>query len=499
MAHNIQNNENVIILVTGATGYVGGRLVPRLLESGYRVRCLVRDQTRLFGHPWLDEVEVVEGDVHKPETLPAAMQDVSAAYYLIHGMKGGQVYADRDMIAADNFAFAAKQAGVQRIIYLGELADEQAELSPYLRSRIETGKILRRGEVPVTEFRAGMIVGSGSALFEMIRYLSERQLFWICPRWFYTLAQPIAIRNALDYLVAALENRASERQVIEIGGPTRLIYADMLRAYAKIRGFKRLMIPVPVYSPKLSALWVHLVSPIHWRVVLPLIEGLHAESLVTNPLARELFPQIKLLDFSTAVELALEKFNTGQVETSWSDSLVNSAGDLEPYRFSVEEGMMIERRQKLLDLPPETVFRAYTGIGGDRGWLYMDWAWEIRGWMDKMVGGVGLRRGRRDPDDLRIGESLDFWRVEGLEPNRSMLLRAEMVTPGKAWLELKSQPRPGGKTLLMLGAYFAPEGLPGLLYWYSLWPIHKFIFDGMVRNLTKRAQEIAEGVPASGS
>ncbi len=499
VTHTTQPNENNLILVTGATGYVGGRLVPRLLEAGYRVRCLVRDKTRLFGHPWLDDVEVVEGDVLKPETLPAAMQGITAAYYLIHGMKGGQVFADRDMIAADHFASAARQAGVQRIIYLGELADEQAELSPYLRSRLETGKILRRGAVPVTEFRAGMIVGSGSALFEMIRYLGERQFLGICPRWFYTLAQPIAIRNALDYLVAALENPASEGQVIEIGGPTRLNYADMLQAYAKIRGFKRLMIPVPVYSPRLSALWVHLVSPIHWRVVLPLIQGLHAESLVTNSLARELFPQIKLLDVSTAVDLALGKFNTGKVETSWSDSLVNSAGDVEPYRFSVEEGMMIERRQKLLDLPPETVFRAYTGIGGDRGWLYMDWAWEIRGWMDKMVGGVGLRRGRRDPDDIRVGDSLDFWRVEEIVPNRSMLLRAEMVTPGKAWLELQSQPRPNGKTLLILGAYFAPRGMPGLLYWYSLFPIHKFIFDGMVRNLEKRAVEIAGEGQSNGS
>ncbi len=480
-----------LILVTGVTGYVGGRLVPRLLQAGYRVRCLVRDSSRLAGYSWRDQVEVIEADVLHPETLPAALQGVSTAYYLIHGVKGGQVHAERDRTAAKHFADAAAAAGVGRIIYLGELADPQGDLSPYLRSRLETGEILRQGRVPVTEFRAGMIVGSGSVLFEMIRYLTERQVLWICPRWFYTLAQPISIRNTLDYLVTALETPASAGQIIEIGGPTRLRYADMLRTYAEVRGFRRLLIPVPVYTPRLSALWVHLVSPIQWQHVLPLIEGLHAESLVTSLLAQDLFPQIEMLDFRTAVELALENFNRGLVETHWSDALVSSAGDVAPYRFTVEEGMMIERRQMLLDLSPETVFQAYTGLGGERGWLYMDWAWAIRGWMDKLVGGVGLRRGRRDPDDLRVGESLDFWRVEAIEPGRRMLLRAEMVTPGKAWLEIESVPQPDGRTLLSLGAYFAPKGLPGFLYWYSLFPVHKFIFDGMLRNLARRARAIA--------
>ena len=484
--------DKELILVTGATGYVGGRLVPRLLASGYRVRCLVRDKTRLFGHPWLDKVEVVEGDVLDPNSLPGNLDGVSVAYYLIHGMQGGKVYAERDNRAAKNFANAAKTAQVSRIIYLGELADPDAKLSPYQRSRLETGKFLRAGTVPVTEFRAGMIVGAGSALFEMIRYLSERQPVWICPRWFYTQAQPISIQNALDYLVAALKLPESRNQVIEIGGPSRLRYADMLREYANERGFKRLRIPVPVYTPRFSAYWVHLVSPIHWRVVLPLIQGLYAESLVTSTLARDLFPDVQLQDFRTALEKALENIRKGQVETAWSDALVSSAGDIKPYRFKEEEGMMIERRQQLLDLPPNTVFQAFSGIGGDRGWLYMDWAWEIRGWMDKIVGGVGLRRGRRHPDKLRVGESLDFWRVEKIEPKRSLLLRAEMKTPGKAWLEFESIPRPADKTLLTLGAYFAPRGLMGFLYWYSLFPIHKFIFDGMVRNLAKRACEIAE-------
>ncbi|MGD2026946.1 MAG: SDR family oxidoreductase [Anaerolineales bacterium] len=484
--------DNELILVTGATGYVGGRLVPRLLASGYRVRCLVRDKTRLFGHPWLDEVEVVEGDVLDPESLPGDLEGVSAAYYLIHGMQGGKVDAERDNRAAQNFANAAKTAQIKRIIYLGELANPDGKPSPYQRSRLETGNILRIGAVPVTEFRADMIVGAGSALFEMIRYLSERQPVWFCPRWFYTQAQPISIQNALDYLVAALNLSESKNRVIEIGGPSRLRYADMLREYANIRGFKRIRIPIPVYTPRFSAYWVHLVSPIHWRVVLPLIQGLYDETLVTCSLARELFPDIQLQDFLTAVEKALENIRMGQVESSWSDALVSSAGDMKPYRFKEEEGMMIERRQQMLNLPPETVYQAFSGIGGDRGWLYMDWAWEIRGWMDKIVGGVGLRRGRRHPDELRVGESLDFWRVEKIEPNHSLLLRAEMKTPGRAWLEFGSIPRSEDKTLLTLGAYFAPRGLMGFIYWYSLFPFHKFIFDGMVRNIAKRAYEIAE-------
>jgi hypothetical protein len=266
----------------------------------------------------------------------------------------------------------------------------------------------------------------------------------------------------------------------------------MLWAYAAERGFKRILIPVPVNTPYFSALWVHLVSPIQWHIVLPLIQGLRVESLVRNDLARELFPEIQPLDFRTAVSLALATIRRGIIETHWSDSLVSSAGDAAPYRFSVEEGMMVERRQVLLDLPPETVFDAYTGIGGERGWLYMDWAWEIRGWIDKLVGGVGLRRGRRHPDEIRAGESLDFWRVEEIKPGRLILLRAEMKTPGRAWLQFESVPQADGKTMLKLGAYFAPKGVAGFLYWYSLFPIHKFIFDGMLRNLARRARQLAE-------
>ncbi|WKZ37217.1 MAG: DUF2867 domain-containing protein [Anaerolineales bacterium] len=483
--------EKKLILVTGATGYVGGRLVPKLLEAGYRVRCLVRDPSRLQGRRWLDQVEVTKGDALNPDDLVKAMQDVSAAYYLIHGMQGGRVNAERDLQAAHNFAHAAEEAQIERIIYLGELVDPTANLSPYLRARHETGYLLRYSKVPVTEIRAGMIIGSGSALFEMIRYLTEREPVLVCPAWFFSQAQPIAIRDVLAYLVDALKTPDSIGRVIEIGGPTRLTYASMLLGYAKERNLRRWLIPTPFHAPRLSAYWVHMVTPIHWRVVAPLIEGLRAELIVRDDAARTLFPQIEPLDFQTAVHLALGRIQRDNVETSWSDALVTVMGDFEPYKFTVEEGMFIERRQILVDLPPETVFRSYTGIGGERGWLFMDWSWAFRGWLDKAIGGVGLRRGRRHPDDIHAGESLDFWRVETVDKDRLMRLRAEMKLPGKAWLQFESVPADDGKTLFTVTAYFAPYGLFGFLYWYAMWPFHKPLFDGLTRRIASRARVLA--------
>jgi uncharacterized protein YbjT (DUF2867 family) len=481
------------ILVTGVTGYVGGRLVPKLLEAGYRLRCLVRDPERLAGYPWLAQVEVRRGDALDPQSLRDAMQDIDAAYYLIHGRQGGQDSASRDLQAARNFALAAAQTGVKRILYLGELVDPTSKLSPYLRSRHETGHILRQQGVPVTEFRAGMIVGAGSALFEMIRYLVEHQQLLICPRWFYTLAQPIAMRDVLAYLVSALQVPESAGKLIEIGGASRLSYADMLTGYAQVRQLKRWRIPAPVYAPRLSAYWVHMVTPVHWRIILPLIEGLHAESLADEALARRLFPQVQPLDFPAAVQTALDLLQGDAVETSWRDALVTVVGDDRPLKLSVVQGMLIERRSLKLDLPPEAVFRAYLGLGGERGWLYLNWTWQVRGWFDKLVGGVGLRRGRRHPDELRPGEALDFWRVEAVEPGRSLRLRAEMKVPGLAWLELQSLPQPSGGTLLTQTAYFAPRGVAGLLYWYLLYPIHGFIFSGMIRKIGERAKALVSG------
>jgi uncharacterized protein YbjT (DUF2867 family) len=483
-----------LILVTGATGYVGGRLVPRLLEAGYRVRCLVRDPSRVEGFTWAKRVEIVTCDMSDPQRAAELMHGVSVAYYLIHGQQGGKVNAERDLLVARNFAYAAEQADIERIIYLGELVDPAARLSPYLRSRHETGSQLRYTHIPVTEFRAGMIVGSGSVLFEMVRYLTEREPLLVCPAWFFSEAQPIAIRDVLSYLIAALDSPRSVGRVIEIGGPTRLTYADMLFGYARERGLKRVLIRTPFNAPRLSAYWVHMVTPIHWRIVLPLIEGLRASLIVRDDAAKKLFPQIQPIDFQTAVRLALGRIQRDDVETSWSDALVTVMGNVKPYEFTVEQGMFIERRQLLVDVPPETVFRSYTGIGGERGWLYMDWSWEIRGWLDKLVGGVGLRRGRRHPDEIRAGESLDFWRAEQVEPDRCMRLRAEMKVPGKAWLQFDSVPVPegqGGQSLLTVTAYFAPHGFFGFAYWYAMWPFHKFIFDGLTRGIASRARLLA--------
>ena len=479
--------DSKLILVTGATGYVGGRLVPRLLEKGYRVRCLVRDPARLQGRPWFSRVEVVSGDALDSGTLVNAMQDVYVAYYLIHGKQGGKINAERDLAVARNFAAAAEEAGIQRIIYLGELVDPTSNLSPYLRARHETGYSLRYSHVPVTELRAGMIVGSGSVLFEMVRYITERQPVFVCPAWYFSQAQPIAIRDVLSYLIAALDSPESVGRVIEIGGPARLTYADMLFGYAKERGYKRMMIRTPFYAPRLSAYWVHMVTPIHWRVVAPLIEGLSAKLIVRDDAAKRLFPQIQPIDFQTAVHLALNRIQRDNVETSWSDALVTAQGDVKPYNFTVEDGLFVERRQVLLDLPPSTVFRAYTGVGGARGWMYMDWAWAFRGWIDKAIGGVGIRRGRRHPDEIRTGESLDFWRVEAVEKDCLLRLRAEMKIPGKAWLEFQSEPKED-KTLFTVSAYFEPYGFSGFLYWYAMWPFHSFLFDGLTRRLASRAR-----------
>lgn len=477
-----------VILVTGATGYIGSRLVSRLLEAGYRVRCLVRDVSRLQGRAWCGAVQLVEGDVFKPDSLVDAMKGISVAYYFVHSLAAGADFSVRDLEAAQNFGSAAKSQGVSRIIYLGGLGDASTDLSMHLRSRQHTGDELRKSGIPVTEFRAGVIVGSGSISFEMIRYLAERVPLMICPRWVFTRIQPIAIRNVLDYLVEALSQPESIGQIIEIGGADVITYGEMLTFYAQVRGLHRWLIPVPLLTPKLSSYWVHFVTPIPAVIARPLIEGLKNEVIVRDHRARELFPSITPMDYRSAVKLALDKLEGHSVESAWSDALSTSQGDLQPVRLSNQEGMIIEKRQRMVDASPENVFRTFSGLGGERGWLYMNWAWRIRGGLDRLFGGVGLRRGRRDADDLRVGEALDFWRVEAIEPGHLMRLRAEMKVPGKAWLqfEVKAQDK-DVKSMLTQTAFFAPKGLLGLAYWYLLYPIHRMIFEGMIQRLAKRA------------
>jgi uncharacterized protein YbjT (DUF2867 family) len=482
--------KNVLVLVTGVTGYIGGRLVPELLASGYRVRVLVRDQNRLQGRAWLNQVEVVQGDVLDPASLVTAMSGVSAAYYLIHSMNGSGDFDQRDLQAARNFGDAAHTTGVERIIYLGGLGDPATDLSKHLRSRHQTGQALQEAGVPVTEFRAAIVVGSGSISFEMIRYLTERVPVMICPRWVFTRVQPIAIGDVLHYLVAALETPQSSGRIVEIGGSEVFTYGDMMLGYARARGLRRWLLSVPVLTPRLSSYWVHMVTPIPASIARPLIDGLRNEVIVRDETARELFPQIEPMDYSSAVSLALADLEVHHIETSWSDALATSQGDVVPVALSDQEGMIIERRQQIVSIPPNILFKMISSLGGQTGWLYSNWAWGLRGWIDRLAGGVGLRRGRRNPEVVRIGDAIDFWRVESVELDKHLLLRAEMKLPGRAWLQFETHSYSGEQTRLVQIAFFAPKGLFGLAYWYLLYPIHRLIFAGMLRNLAQRAMEI---------
>jgi uncharacterized protein YbjT (DUF2867 family)/uncharacterized protein YndB with AHSA1/START domain len=411
------------------------------------------------------------------------MSGVRVAYYLIHSMGAGADFEQRDIIAARNFGNAAKAAGVERIIYLGGLAESSSELSHHLRSRQQTGEALREAGVSVTEFRAGVIVGSRSVSFEMIRYLTERVPVMICPRWVYTRTQPIGIRDVLDYLTAAVAVPESTGRIIEIGGADVVTYGEMMMTYAKARGLRRWLVPVPVLTPRLSSLWVNLVTPIPSSIARPLVEGLRNENVVRDNLVRELFPSIRPADYRTSVDRALEQLEASTVETAWSDALSTSQRDVAPVVLTDQEGMIVEHRSRIVSAKPSRVFEAFTGLGGKRGWLYMDWAWRLRGLADRIVGGVGMRRGRRDPNKLRVGDALDFWRVEAVEPGRLLRLRAEMKVPGKAWLQFTATPREDSTTLLEQTAFFAPKGLAGLLYWYALYPIHRIIFSGLVERI----------------
>ncbi len=484
------------ILVTGATGYIGGLLAPRLAEGGHTTRVLARDPGRVAGRPWAGKVEVVRGDVLDRASLAAGLRGVDAACYLIHSMGPHARFEERDLAAADNFGAAAAEAGVRRIVYLGGLGDDAAGLSAHLASRHATGKRLREAGVPVTELRAAVVVGAGSISFEMIRHLAERLPVMLCPRWVYRRIQPIAVRDVLAYLVAALERPQPWDGVVEIGGDDVLTYRDMMLGYAELRGLKRWLVPVPALTPRLSSHWVDWVTPVPRGLARPLIEGLRSEVVVRDDLARRLFPDVRPLPYRAAVLEALERLERGDLESSWSDALGGAQGDRPTRAFVAAEGMILDRRQVAVAAPREAVFRAFAGLGGRRGWLYMNWAWRVRGALDRLVGGVGLRRGRRDPDQVRPGDAVDFWRAEAVEPPRLLRLRAEMRVPGRAWLQFEARPGDDGRVQLVQTAYFAPRGLAGLAYWYALYPIHRVIFGGLVRRVAERAVALARGTRA---
>lgn len=475
------------VLVTGATGYIGGRLVPRLLEAGYSVRCIARNAQRLEGR--FPGAEIVDGDIFDESRLRAALEGIDAAFYLVHSMSDAAEFAQRDLDAASLFGKVARECNVARIVYLGGLGNDESDLSHHLRSRHEVGKALRDGGVQTIEFRAAMIVGSGSISFEMMRYLTERLPVMIAPRWVMTCCQPIAIRDVMRYLVAALDSEGNASQVYEIGGTHVVTYRDMMLSYARLRDLKRRIFIVPFFTPRLSSYWVHLVTPISARLAQPLILGLHNEVIVHDRAAARDFPQIQPAGFEEAVLRALDRYMTVGPETTWFDAF--DVRRLPADFLGVREGMLVDRRTAVANATPAQVASVFTRLGGADGWLYGDWLWKLRGIMDRAIGGVGLRRGRRSAIDVRLGDAVDFWRVDAYEPNRLLRLRAEMRLPGKAWLEFQAEPLEGGRTQLTQTAFFEPRGLFGFLYWYAVAPFHALIFGGMAKNIAKRAQATA--------
>ena len=480
------------ILVTGATGYIGGRLVPCLLQEGYDVRCFSRDADRLDGRPWRDQVEVVEGDALEYDTVLPALEEIDVVYYLIHSLGSGEgEFADRDRQAADNFGKAAQEQGVKRIIYLGGIEPKGEKESEHLRSRLETGEQLRKWDTPVTEFRAAVIVGSGSLSFELIRYLTERVPVMICPRWVHTPTQPIAVRNVLEYLVEALDVEESTGKILEIGGADVLSYGTMFQIYAQVRGLTRYVVNVPFLTPRLSSLWVGLVTPVTGDIARPLIRGLDNEVVVTDHTAQELF-SVRPLSYEAAVRLAVRRFTQDNVETIWHGAYSSSLPyGQAAYELKDEEGLIKDRRRRRVNATPDTVFQIIKQIGGEEGWLYANVLWKLRGVMDQFIGGHGLRRGRRSASDVHVGEAIDFWRVEALEEDRLLRLRAEMKVPGKAWLQFEVCPAEGDETrsVVTQTAFFEPKGLAGLMYWYLFYLPHQWLFPGMLREIADRAEE----------
>ncbi|MEP6642882.1 MAG: SDR family oxidoreductase [Acidobacteriaceae bacterium] len=481
------------ILVAGASGYIGRQLVPRLARAGHSVYCMVRDPDRVR-KTFPREVNLVAADALKAETLLPALTNMDVVYYLIHSMNEGEKgFEERDIAAASNFASTAKSAGVKRLIYLGGLGKSGATLSAHLKSRHHTGEILRRLGPPVTELRAAIIVGNGSISFEMIRYLSERLPAMICPRWVTTRVQPIAIDDILAYLVATLDAPASVDQIIEIGGAGVETYYSMMVIYARVRGLRRWLLRVPVLTPRLSSYWLDLVTPIPAAISRPLIEGLRSEVIVCDGKAKNIFPDIVPVNYEQAVRRAFDRPDPAATESS----VVHSAQSDRGHRLLRRDGLVLDISHRLVNAPISTLFNLVQGIGGKRGWLYANQLWQIRGIIDSLFGGVGLRRGRVDPDRLNAGDTLDFWTVQDVVENARILLRAEMKVPGRAWLEFTFKPANANTTHFYCVAVFEPLGLGGELYWDVLYPIHWMIFRGLTSKIKAAAESSARTAPTA--
>jgi uncharacterized protein YbjT (DUF2867 family) len=486
-------NQPRLYLVTGASGYVGGRLVRDLQADGKRVRVLVRDAKKIRGQSWANSVEVIEGNASNSHDLDRALAGVHTAYYLLHSINVATDFGDIESAMAKGFAEAAQRQQVQQIIYLGGIANDENR-SRHLTSRMNTGTQLASTSVPVLELRAGIIIGSGSASFEMLRHLTHRLPIMTTPKWVSNRTQPIAIRDVLYYLRSAANLAKPVNRICDIGGPEVVTYAEMMQKFAGISGLrKRKIIQVPVLTPKLSSLWIGFVTPVPTSLARPLVESLISEVVVDpGKSINDLIPLPKegLLTVSQAIQLALTRTAENSVDTRWSDAAFPTA----PWQKAQSdpdwagELTLKDHREITTDVPLAKIWEQIEGIGGARGWFGSDWLWYLRGLLDRIVGGVGLRRGRRDPQHLRIGDSLDFWRVEGLEPEKHLRLYAEMILPGKAWLEFHLEEK-DGQTVVSQDALFEPRGLGGQLYWYVVSPFHFFIFPTMLRNIVKAARK----------
>jgi uncharacterized protein YbjT (DUF2867 family) len=473
-----------LILLTGATGYVGGRLLKALQAAGYPVRCLAR-RPEFLALRVSPATEIVKGDCLDVASLPAACAGVHTAYYLVHSMGSTGDFTEQDRAAAANFSAAARAAGVQRIIYLGGLGAVGEQLSTHLRSRHETGEALRASGVPLTELRASIILGSGSLSFELIRALVERLPVMLCPRWVRTPAQPIAIEDVLAYLLAAIELPHGQDGIFEVGGADRVSYAGIMNEYARQRGLRRWMIPVPFLTPWLSSLWLGLTTPVYARIGRKLIESVENETTVHDDRALRVFP-IRPMGLSEAIRRAVVNEDQEYAATRWSDA-VSSAGMPQSWggmRFGTR---LVDSRAVAVPASPAASFAAIQRIGGTTGWYYANWLWKVRGFIDLLFGGVGMRRGRRHPEELAVGDTVDFWRVEAYEPGRRLRLVAEMKLPGRAWLEFEVKPDSDGATIRQT-AVFDPVGLLGLLYWYGVYPLHARVFAGMLRGVARAAE-----------
>ncbi len=473
-----------LVLLTGASGYVGGRLLPALEARGHPVRCLARRPAHLVGRAG-PHTEVVRGDVLDPASLTAAMRGVDTAYYLVHAMGSAGSFEEEDREAAGHFGRAARAAGVRRIVYLGGLGEGAAALSPHLRSRHEVGAVLRQSGVQVIEFRASIVIGSGSLSFEMVRALVERLPVMVTPRWVSVPAQPIAIDDLLRFLVAAVDVAVAGSSIYEIGGADRVGYGDIMREYARQRGLRRLMIRVPVLTPRLSSLWLGLVTPLYARVGRKLIDSIRHPTVVHDDSAAAVFG-IRPVGLREAIARALSNEDREYAATRWSDAL-SAAGPVREWGGVRFGSRLVDSRLARVAVPPPAAFAPIRRIGGATGWYYASWLWRLRAFLDLLVGGIGMRRGRPDPEHLHVGDALDWWRVEALEPDHRLRLVAEMRLPGRAWLEFEVTADAAG-SIIRQSAVFDPIGLGGLAYWYLVWPLHQMVFAGMLRNLAAAAE-----------